>query len=357
MNEHEKKLGIRIVAVGVLGLAVLAGSASRADPEGSGIVSSVENAPVVPDGTVAGAVTDFVINLDTSLDPAVPGRELAAGGTIKVTLPEGFVNTGTLPLEDVFSSPSCVPGNLQCSTAALLQGWPQHPILPRFPPAPPGTGMPQYSLSLEDDTALVFTADIPLVAGVPLPGPGIKQLHLILNGFRNPTQPGFYPILVEAETEPGGATETGVGIVHILPETRPHIGVTSALNPGAPNTIYQTTGTNELTPLPYDFLIWDRAGGPFVGVTAGMVSDRLGLLRRGERAVGIVTIDSPPGAVGQEVTTVSPSMEINAPITGVPTALLTVEFRVGSVPGDYAATFALLGGTSVTMFVTAVAPD
>ena len=64
--------------------------------EGSGIVTSVRNAPVVPDGTVAGAQTDFVITLDTSLDPAVPGRELPALHTIKVTLPEGFVNTGAL---------------------------------------------------------------------------------------------------------------------------------------------------------------------------------------------------------------------------------------------------------------------
>ncbi len=318
--------------------------------EGCGIVTSVRGAPVVPDGTVAGAQTDFVITLDTSLDPAVPGRELPALHTIKVTLPEGFVNTGALPLRDLFT-PDCVPGNLQCSTAVLLQGWPQHPILPSVPP---GVGPPQYSLSLEGSNTLVYTADVDIVAGLPVPGPGIKQMHLLFFGFRNPTRPGFYTIQVEAQTGPDGAVETGAGIVHITPETRPHIGVTSVFNgAGNPNTIYQTTAPNELTPLPYDFLIWDSDGGPLEGVTAEMVNDNFALLRQGERTVGTVSIESPPGAVGQEVMTVNPSVEINAPVTGVPTARLTVDFRAGSAEGNYEATFTLVDGDSVTMFVTA----
>jgi hypothetical protein len=348
MNKNTNGFESRIIAVAIASLAMLVGPVSWADPEGSGIVTSVRGAPVVPDGTVAGAQTDFVITLDTSLDPAVPGRELPALHTIKVTLPEGFVNTGAVPLRDLFT-PDCVPLNLQCSTAVLLQGWPQHPILPSFPPG----GAPQYSLSLEGSNTLVYTADIPIVAGLPVPGPGIKQMHLLFFGFRNPTVPGFYTIQVEAQTGPGGAVETGAGVVRITPETRPHIGVTSVFNAGAPNTIYQTTAPNEFTPLPYDFLIWDRDGGPLEGVTAEMVNNNFALLRQGERTVGTVSIESPPGAVGQEVMTTNPSVEINAPVTGVPTARLTVHFRAGSEAGDYEATFSLLGGDSVTMFVTA----
>ncbi len=315
------------------------------------IVANIEKASVVPDGDVAGAVTDLLINLDTSLDPDVLGRSLLTGRTIKVTLPDAFVNTGSPPLQDVFSSSTCVPGNLQCSTAVLLQGWPQHPILPRIPPTPPGTGTPQYSLSLEGTNTIVFTANVDLVPGATLPGPGIKQIHLILNGFLNPTQPGSYSISVEAETGPNGELETGTGMVRILPQVRPSIGVTSAFNPGAPNTIYQETTPGELTPLPFDFLLWDRTGGPFEGVTVEMVNPHHALLKQGEVVVGHVKIRTPPGATGQEVFSEEPSFVINAPITGVPAARLTVFFRAGLTTGKYVVTFALKGGNAVQMFV------
>lgn len=315
------------------------------------IISSVVKAPVAADGDVVDAATDLVINLDTSLDPAVPGRTLLAGHTIKVTLPDEFVNTGSLPLHDLFGSPTCVPGNLQCSTAVLLQGWPQHPILPRVPPAPPGTGAPQYSLSLEGSNIIVFTANVDLIPGVPLSGPGIKQIHLILNGFRNPSRPGLYPIAVEAETGINGEVERGIGSVHIRPRISPSINVTSAFNPGAPNTIYQTTAPSELTPLPYDFLLWDRAGNPFEGVSVEMIHPHDGLLKQGEEVIGHVVIRTPNGATGQEVFTTGPSLLVNSPVTGVPTARLTVFFRAGIAIGEYVVTFALNGGNAVQMFV------
>src|SRR3990172_145692 len=315
------------------------------------IVSAVVKAPVVADGDVVDAATDVVINLDTSLDPAVPGRTLLAGHTIKVTLPDEFVNTGSIPLRDVFSSPTCVPGNLQCSTAVLLQGWPQRPILPRAPPAPPGTGVPQYSLSLEGSNTIVFTANVNLVPGVPLSGPGIKQIYLNLNGFRNSSRPGLYRIAVEAETGVNGEVERGIGLVHIRPRIRPSINVTSAFNSGAPNTIYQTTVPGELTPLPYDFLLWDRTGDPFEDVSVEMVHPHYGQIKQGEKVVGYVVIRTPPGATGQEVFTTGPSSLVNSPVTGVPTARLTAFFRAGTAIGKYVVTFALDGGNAVQMFV------
>ena len=45
----------------------------------AGIVSSIDKAPVIADGNVTGMPTDIVITLDRALDPAVPGRMLAAG--------------------------------------------------------------------------------------------------------------------------------------------------------------------------------------------------------------------------------------------------------------------------------------
>ncbi|HKY52672.1 MAG TPA: hypothetical protein VJM08_00140 [Anaerolineales bacterium] len=333
------------------------------------IVSSIVKAPVVADGDIAGAATDLVINLDTSLDPAVPGRMLLAGRTIKVTLPKEFINTGSTPLQDVFSSPTCVPGNLQCSTAVLLQGWPQYPILPRVPPVPPGTGTPRYTLSLEGANTIVFTALADVGPGSPLAGPGIKQIHLILNGFLNPSRTGFYPITVEAETGPNGEFEFGIGKIHIRPRMKPSINITSAFNPGAPNTIYQTTSPGALTPLPYDFLLWDRNGDPFEGVVvemrnpsehdddrfeeddAEMKNRRFALLKQGERVVGSIKIKMPPNATGQEVYTEAASSVINAPITGVPTARLRVFFRAGSASGTYVVTFSLKDGNEVQMYV------
>ncbi|MCI0622065.1 MAG: hypothetical protein L0387_10420 [Acidobacteria bacterium] len=341
------------VLAAVLGLIALGceKTPTESDMLKDNVVASIEKAPIVADGNVVSAATDLVINLNTSLDPAVPGRTLLAGRTIKVTLPDEFVNTGSLPLQDIFSSPTCVPGNLQCTSAILLQGWPQHPILPRVPPTPPGQGTPQYSLSLEGKNTIVFTALVDVVPGAPLVGPGIKQIHLILNGFTNPSKPGFYSITVEAQTGPNGEVEQGMGTVQILQEIRPSINVTCAFNQGAPNTIFQKTSPGQLTPLPLDFLLWDRAGNPLEGVTLETVNPGNALLKQGQSEVGRVTIDAPSGATGQEVFTSQPSAVIKAPISGVPTARLTAFFRGGSTTGEYKVSFALNGGNAVQIFV------
>ncbi|HBY99076.1 MAG: hypothetical protein M5U01_10900 [Ardenticatenaceae bacterium] len=314
---------------------------------GNGIVGSITRAPIVPDGDVAGAPTDLVLDLDTSLDPSVTGRSLLAGKTIKVILPEEFENTGRLLTQDFFTSPTCVPGNLQCNSAILLQGWPQHPILPSVPP---GQGLSRYSVTLEGTHIMVITANVDLTPGAPLPGPGIKQIHLILNGFRNPA-PGFYDIQVLAKTGADGAIETGLGRVQILPQIRPSINVTSFYNPGSPNTIYQETSPGELAPLPYDLLLWDRNGAPMEGVTLSMVNPTHGLLVQGENSVGQFFIDTPPGASGQEIFSAAPSVPVPAPVSGVPTARLTAFFRAGSEVGEYGVTFELNGGNAVQMFV------
>jgi hypothetical protein len=346
MNARRIAVGISVFALA----AVLGPSAQAAD-----IVHSVVKAPIVPDGNVRGAPTDLVINLDTSLDPAVDGRTLPAGCSIRVTLPDSFVNTG-LPVLDAFSVPGCPPSaaNAQCSTAVFLQGWPQHPIFPGPPPPPLGPAT-NYSLALEGTHTVVYTALVDIVAPnfLPAPGPGIKQMHLLFSGFRNPRRPGFYRIGVEVETGPGcETTETGRGKVHILPKIRPSINFTSIFNgPGNPNAIYQQTSPGALTDLPYNFLLWNRKGGPLEGVTAQMVNPTMALLRRGKRTVGHVRIDAPPGAEGQEVFTEVPSFEIAAPISGVPTARSTVFFRAGSEAGDYVLTFRLNGGNSVQTFV------
>ncbi len=310
---------------------------------GSGIVDSVAKAPIDPVGDVAGERTDFVISLDTSLDPAVDGRALLAGRTIKVTLPDDFEHLGGPVLNP--GPAGCLPTAGTCGTGVLLQGWPQNPI----PPSPAN-----YTLSLEGTHTIVYTATRDLVPGdATLNGPGIKQMHLILTNFVNPN-PGRYEFLVEAETGSGGALETGVGVVHVRPKPRASINVTSVFAGPPPfaNTIYQTTGIESMAPLDWNFLVWDRLGEPAVGVVIHQVDPNTAQLRQGDEIIGIITMRTPLGATGQEISG-GPSILINAPVKGFATGRLTVQFKAGDMEGLYTTTLRMNNGTSATMYVTA----
>ena len=82
------------------------------------IAVAAVNAPVVPDGDVAGRSTEFTLVLDRSLDPQVEGRSLLRGKRIKVALPEAFTRTG---------NPITAPGSV-----ILTKGWPQGGITLRI---------------------------------------------------------------------------------------------------------------------------------------------------------------------------------------------------------------------------------
>jgi hypothetical protein len=296
----------------------------------------------VQNGEVAGVQPiELVINLDVSNDPEVPGKALLQGKKIKLFLPEGFVDTGSVPAQTPIT-PGCTLGSLAtfaCNTVFVLQGWPQHPV--GFPPPNiPNT----YKVTSDGPNTLVVEAVKDIIPAPPLE-PGIKQLHVFLAGYIVP-RPGQYQIGVVAETGPGGAVEIGSGLAHILPSPKPSINVASTFNPGNPNTIYQKTAPGQLLSRAYDFLLWDKNGMPMVGVD---IAD--GRLVQGDRTVGQVSIEAPAGAVGQEVFTTGPSFLINAPISLTPTARLTVQFRAGSLPGDYAVRFHMAGGNTVVMFV------
>jgi hypothetical protein len=328
------------VVAGVAVAALVTGGAAPAlAGVDTGIVAGVAKAPITPDGDVAGAPTDFVITLDGSLDPADPGRTLLAGRTVKVTLPDDFVNLGG-PVLNPGMPPACPPPAGTCSTGVLLQGWPQHPI----PPSPLN-----YTVGVDGTNTIVYTATKDLVPAPPAE-PGLKQIHLILRNFVNPG-PGRYEFLVEAATGPGGAVETGVAVVHVRPKPRASINVTSVFNAGTPNTIHQQAAPNATAPLNYDFLVWDRNGDPAVDVEIRPVNDNHALLVQGRRVVGQITIEAPRGASGQQVTSLGPSIPIVGPILNLDTARLTVQFTAGDKSGRYTTTFRMNNGTSVQMFV------
>jgi hypothetical protein len=329
----------------------------------TGLVASISKAPVTPDGDVAGAVTDFVINLAVDQDPSEPGLKLDAGESIRVVLPDAFVFTDPKgrPITDLFGAKDCVPTMLKCSTGGLLQGWPQHPILPSFPPGKE----PQYTFSYDEEAnSVIFTA-VKDIDGVPLPGPGIKAMHMLLLGFTNPKQPGYYPIRVSFHSVDGAERAAGVGKFMIRPAITPSINITSVFvpgdenggNPPNPNTIYQETTAGAITPMPWDFLIWDSNGNAYEGLEIVSESETGGSIVHNETKVGTVTISTPVGATGQGVSG-GPSVKIpGTPLIGssfgapIPTGRLTAIFTAGSEPGRYFTTFTLDGGNSATMVV------
>ncbi len=351
MKQKEQRAGLFRIFLASFCLAWVSTTGAATAP--SQLVAAVNKAPVVPDGTTASARGDFVIDFNVDLDPTVAGFALQEGHQIRITLPDAFefVDPDNFPLSNIRPMTSCVPGGLRCSTAVLLQGWPQNPV-------PPG----MYSLSLEGNT-LVYTATADIVPNAPA-APGIKQAHLLLNGFNNPARPGVYELKVRAQFGRGGAWRSGIARVRILPRIQPSINVTSVFadmedpNPPNPNTIFQRTGPGEAAPYQWDFLLWDATGQPFNDVSIVQVNPKLYALRQGGRLVGRAIVRAPAGAMGQAIVPLGPSFEIpTTPIIGTtfgptsPTARFTAGFVAGSAAGRYTTIFHLLGGNTIEMIV------
>ena len=387
-----------LVLPGIVGtlLTLALGNASAGDAGATGIVASIDKAPVVADGDVTGMPFDYVITLDGSLDPQVLGRGIAAGGAIKVFLPWEFdlgsidvanypIATPPVPFPPVPPLPDkpCIPGNLQCTTAVILRGWPQDPL---FPPVLFHTMAIDYA-----ENALVFTAvqNIGLVPGAA-PAPYIKQIHLILNGLRNPA-PGTYTVRVEAQTGPDGAVESGEGQLVVRSKTRPSINITSvfvpplaggACGPGdAPpnpdNPVYQTTAIGEDAPFVWSFLLWGKNNEPLDNVWLHKVGRHHWLMLRNDDRrfrwrdiVGRLRVDGPKGSRGFDVRlnnddpafncpTLIPMAPVIASTPGIgpqPVGRLDLQFTAGDMAGIYKTTLWINDGNSVEMVVSAVAP-
>ncbi len=296
-------------------------------------------APIVPDGTVAGEITDFVLTF-VDRDPAVPGISLKTGGTVTVTLPDDFVNIG-------MGAPNFI---------VLLQGWPQSP-----PAGGPGF-LWDHSISGNSITA-TLTSDYEVGEF----GPGAKQAHLILNTFRNPTKPGMYDVHLEIDPD-GTASDvyTGTGRVHIIPKARPSINAVSVFsgvdNPPPPpfnNAIYQTVTAGD-DAADVGLYLWDKGSSvadgvinPYLGVDIHMRNQRHGLLRQSNKTVGHVWIDAPPGADDYGISTAGESVLGTTAVSGLDTGILITTFHTDAdVTGDYTITFRMNNGNTQKLFVT-----
>lgn len=332
------RLLVVIALVATLGAVIPAVSVGAAD---GALEVSVDKAPPAPDGTDVGAITDVVITFRDP-DPAVPGIGIKEGGTIRVTLPDGFVDTG-LPVVGIGGQPGCAPPVVEgCSTAVVLQGWPQSALIP----------MVSYEAATN---TFVLTAPADwMPGGITAPGP--KQVHLIAFGFVNPQRPGNHRIAVTIQPDPNDpATMAGTGTVRILANRQATILPNSQANAGPPfpNTLYQqiSAGDESLT---MRFFMWDRNNAPIVGadiVMSGRVGD---IVDANGRRIGQVRISPPRGADDYAIITDGPSVQAPAFVSGIPTGVLDVRLRTDpAATGDYEVTFRLLEGNSRTHRITA----
>ncbi len=293
----------------------------------------IEKAPIVPDGTTANEITDFVLTF-IDRDPAIDGISLLAGGTVTATLPDDFVNT--------------MHGD--ANTAILLQGWPQSPPVP-FPWITTVSGNTVTATLTSDYLAGDF-------------GPGTKQLHLILSDFRNPG-PGMYDVDLVIKPDPASsATFGGTGTVHIIPRARPSVNAVSVFSGGGPpppfnNAIYQTVSPGD-DAADVGLYLWDKGSSvadgiinPLVDVAIVMTNQSHGRLVQGNETVGHVWIEAPAGADAYGITG-GPSFLGIAAVSGLDVGVLVTTFSTDpKVSGAYAIAFRLNNGNTQELFVTA----
>lgn len=320
----------------VLALAMaLVTPAAGANGEGP-LAISVAKAAVTPDGTTAGEITDVVITF-VDPDPAVPGISLRNGAVVTIAFPDDFVNTG-----------------VGATQPAILQGWPQSP------PAPPP--LFPWVVDVSGTTVTITLTDDYLVGAA---GPGPKQVHLVLNGFRNPG-PGLYEVEVAIQPDPASSEMlAGTGKLRIMPKARRSVDIVSVFSGGGPpppfnNPLYQTVAAGDDS-LDVGLYLWDKrssvadgAVNPLVGVEVEMTNARHGRLVQDGRTVGHVSITAPDGADEHALSTDGPSFLGTSAVTSLPVGILITRLTTDpDVAGDYVVTFRLNGGNSAKFIVSA----
>lgn len=321
-------------------------------------INSVVRARITADGNVAGRRTDFLINLGVPFDNS-PGWTLPEGHRFEVILPPEFANdleftnfktgeTGPVTTDTVFTSNSCTIGNFFCNTGVFVQGWPQRPIVNVLPPS--NLGSPDdfeyttevYMLSNGDnENHFVFDAKQDVGPGSAPPGPGIKQIHMILPGFSNPdvSVNTDFPITVrETRLGEGGEVEVlrvGSAPFTIVPEIQPSINLTSIYDPTRTNTVFQQISPGE-QPAQYEFFVWDGEGGAYEGVTISGTD----VLNGQQDKIGRVNVTGPEGASGLSLASLAPSAALEGGdiFFHQPTARLSAQVSIDDLPGDYVTT-------------------
>ena len=292
----------------------------------------VVRAPIVPDGTSAGAITDIVLNF-RDLDPHTDGIPIKKGGSIEVVLPEAFINTES--------------GN---NLGIILQGWPQSP------PGPP----PSFSITtiVGNTITVEMTKDYD-VGGGDAPGP--KQIHLALFGFNNPG-PGMYSISLSIMDPSGDITHSGIGNVHIIPKPRPAVSAVSLFSGGGPpppfnNAIYQTVEQGQGNAANrVGLYLWESRRKALVGANIEMNNLTHGrLVKSNGSTAGQVRILPPPGARDYILKTDGPSTAGTTFLSAVDVGILMTTFMPDpNVLGDYTIEFKMNNGNTQYLYVEVI---
>jgi hypothetical protein len=302
--------------------------------EASSVRFSSAKAPVAPDGTTAGAPTDFVISW-ASENPAISGIGLREGGSVSVRLDDAFVDTGE-----------------GANAAILLQGWQASPRVLSFPP-------PVFPWATEVDGNVITARMKPGQSFLPdETGPGPKQVHLLLNSFRNPSRADYYWADVTIDPDPtlSGDEITDRVWVQILPDARPSVNLVQILsgNPPPPpfkNVQFQESYTGQL-PDPVGFYLWDWDSVPFVGVNIEMVSPSSYRLVQNGREVGHISVHAPSGASGYTLESTGPSVEVPAFATSSPTGAFVLQLHPDpDAVGEYHVRIRIHAGNQVPFFL------
>ncbi len=287
----------------------------------------VIRAPVVPDGTSAHALTDIVLNF-RHLDPDIDGISIKKDGYLEVVLPPEFTNMGN-----------------GTNTGIVLQGWPQSP------PGPP----PGAFVTTVVQNAIKVTMLKDFKAGSY--GPGPKQVHLALFGFKNPG-PGLYPISLCIRPDPNTSVmKHGVGNVHIIPKPRPAVSAISLFSGGGPpppfnNAIYQDVGLGEMGHT-VGLYLWESRGKPLVGADIQMENDVHGrIVKSNGTTAGHLWISPPRGAAAFNLATEGPSEEGKTFLTNVAVGILKTKFTPDpNTKGEYRLSFRMNNGNTQDLFV------
>ena len=161
--------------------------------------------------------------LDKLSDPTVPGYEVPAGASIRITFPKAFTPK---------------PGVLG---AVMLNGWAQGSIPVKFTTA----------LDPKDPRTVVINLNEAIAAG-PADRPGLKAIHLRTSEI-NPAKAGDYPITVQF-LDAGPLSGTAQVMAHITSKPVPNVAAYNQLHQGR-NEDWQRVKTGTEASLPIDFLV------------------------------------------------------------------------------------------------------
>jgi hypothetical protein len=355
-------LTLTLVAAAVAGCASAPATAPAPPPR----PLMTAPAPITFDGNVAGQATDIVFMLVADAKPTTPGLALRAGESLKLALPAVFKrNAGSAISADTDTN------------LVLTKGWPQGAVRLAG----------QYRVGYDDKAnAMTVTA----TQDVPADGsnaPGIKVIHLRGRSFINPA-PGEYAVVITHAAVDGRPLASWQGQIKVLDDAPPaRLAPTNFhLAPGA-NGDFQKVAPGQVAPDALGLLLWGAQGAALndVGIaprdltrfpryTGGLLVQDINhdgkLDPATDKVVGGIIGSAPQGATGQAAT--SPIGASGAPVLSGQTprhaayppaagggkpnpGLLTIQFKVGSLPGLYRPTVELIGGDSYQFTIEAAA--